>query len=101
MTTAVADNTASDFAPGLTATPAGPGWTGPTRDELAVQLAEFGGLADDWDTYGARTIDRAALHAAQMIVEHLLTQPLPVPRLFPLPTGGIQLEWAAGPIGLE
>jgi hypothetical protein len=58
-------------------------------------------LPEGWDSYGARPIDRSALRRAQLIAERALTLPLPAPRLLPVPSGGVQLEWSAGPVEVE
>ena len=69
--------------------------------EVARRLEEFAALASDWDGYGARQIDRRALELARVLVWRFLEQGLPVPEIFPVPDGGVQIEWEAGPLELE
>lgn len=69
--------------------------------EVARRLEEFADLASNWDGYGARQIDRRALERARALVWRLLDQGLPVPEVFPVPDGGVQIEWEAGPLELE
>lgn len=62
------------------------------------QLSEFSQLRPGWDSYGARPISSAAIEAARRFLTCLaLIVPavprLPQPRIVPLVTGGVQLEW--------
>ena len=98
MTTAVNDTI---FAPGHTSAPDAVGWAGATRDVLAARFEELAALQSDWDTYGARPVDPDALRQSQLFVEWLLQRPIPIPSIFPVPDGGVQLEWAAGAIEIE
>jgi hypothetical protein len=97
----MAQDTPPDFAPGTTDVPESMNWAGPDRAELAERLQQLAALEENWDSYGARPLDPAALRTAQEIIEQALTWPAPAPRIFPVPDGGIQLEWRAGPVELE
>jgi hypothetical protein len=77
------------------------GWAGDSRSILAERISELAALVTNWDSYGAAPTDRLALRRAQLFAERMLTLPLPAPRLFPVPDGGVQLEWSAGPVELE
>lgn len=101
MTTVVLDTHATPFAPGHTSVPDAVGWAGTPREAVATRFQELAALEFDWDTYGAKPIDLDALREAQAVVEQLLRQPIPVPSVFPVPDGGVQLEWSAGSLELE
>ncbi|MBA2361473.1 MAG: hypothetical protein H0V79_11190 [Actinobacteria bacterium] len=89
------------FAPGHTSAPDAAGWAGVSRDALAARFEELAALNPDWDSYGARSVDPDALRQGQLFVEWLLQRPIPIPSIFPVPDGGVQLEWAAGAVELE
>jgi len=101
VTTDVLDTHATTFAPGHTSAPDAVGWAGTPRAAVATRFEELAALNFDWDTYGAKPIDLDALREAQAFVEQLLQQPIPVPSIFPVPDGGMQLEWSAGALELE
>ncbi len=101
MTTADLDTPATSFAPGHTSAPDAIGWSGTTREAVATRFQDLAALDFDWDTYEAKPIDLDALREAQAFVEYLLLEPIPVPSIFPVPDGGVQLEWSAGALELE
>ncbi len=101
MTTAVPETHMTNFAPGHTSAPDSVGWAGIPREALSTRFEELAALEPDWDTYGAHRVDADALREGQAFVERLLQQPIPVPSIFPVPDGGVQLEWSAGPVELE
>lgn len=84
-----------------TSRPRSHGWSGTEREGLIDRLGALAALLPDWDGYGARVVDWAALRQAQVLIDWSLTSLLPVPRIVPVPTGGVQLEWTAGPVELE
>lgn len=71
-----------------------------TRARLAGRFEELASLEEDWDGYRARPIDSLALRRAEQIVQ-ALGEGLPTPNVLPIPDGGVQLEWTAGPVELE
>lgn len=73
----------------------------PGLDELAARFVEIAGLADDWDDYGARSIDRRAILLAARFIKATSQAGLPAPEVFPIPNGGVQLEWTARTMELE
>src|SRR4051794_15646504 len=88
-----------EFVRGSTRAPA---QIGPDRrDEVSSRLTTLASLDPDWDSYGARSLSPAAVRVAQSILDQTLASPLPLPKVFPVPDGGVQLEWSAGPIELE
>jgi len=50
-------------------------------------------LPSDWDSYGARPIDRRKVEAARQLLVTLLVNDAPMPAIVPTSDGGIQLEW--------
>lgn len=58
-------------------------------------------LAENWDSYGGRTPRREAAVTAIEIIASITQEDPPRPRVVPLGTGGIQLEWKNGQRELE
>ncbi len=101
MTTASAAVTVDEFALGQTSAPSVLGWADASWDAISERFEQLAALEADWDGYGARPIDPQALGLAQHVAESLVALPLPVPRVFPVPDGGVQVEWIVGPVELE
>lgn len=101
MTTAALEPEPPDFAPGRTQAPTLITRTNDSRAVLVAKLTELGALQQDWDGYGAARVDPWAIVRARQVAEHALEHKLPTPRVLPLPNGGVQLEWGAGPVELE
>ncbi len=91
----------SDFAAGASVAPRGTGDYLALEEGLRARLDELGGLDSGWDGESARSIDALALRVAWSVVEQALRAHLPEPEVFPVPDGGVQLEWSAGPVELE
>lgn len=81
-------------------TPAGPLLRDGTQ-QLGARFVELAELREDWDGYGALPVDRQALIFAARLVRDTVQVGLPMPEVFPVPDGGVQLEWTAGPMELE
>lgn len=61
---------------------------------VAKRLNEFKSLAPNWDSYGGVVPTKAALLAAEDFVFHAPSfADIPVPRVLPLGSGGVQFEW--------
>lgn len=60
---------------------------------LADRIRGFGGLEDDWDSYGAPPIDKAAIERALKVVAAAESGGIPAPYAFPTTRGGVSLEW--------
>jgi hypothetical protein len=101
LTTALPARDQPDLTASQTSIPRELGWAGDSRSILAERISEIAALVDNWDSYGAVPTNPLALRRAQLVAERMLTLPLPAPRLFPVPDGGVQLEWSAGPVELE
>lgn len=69
--------------------------------DLAERLGALSALQSGWDGDDAHPIDPAALRLSSAWVRSLMDVGLPMPEIFPVPDGGVQLEWSAGPVELE
>jgi len=58
-------------------------------------------LPHNWDSYGAGPIDQRLIHEALSMINGLLVPASPAPRIVPLSSGGLQLEWHRRGIDLE
>lgn len=58
-----------------------------------MTINELAELPENWDSYGSRSIQEKALTVARHIIQEINTRQLPLPRAYPVPGGGIQLEW--------
>ncbi len=58
-------------------------------------------LPENWDSYGGHTPKREAAETAIQIIASIAHEDPPPPRVVPLGTGGIQLEWKKGARELE
>lgn len=74
-----------------------PVWLDPT----AVALTELLYLAPNWDSYGARPIDRMHVFAALDLLVRIMQDDTPAPTVVPTNRGGVQLEWHTRGIDLE
>jgi hypothetical protein len=71
------------------------------RERASAELERIGQLPAGWDGYGAPTIDPEIVEAATALVQRLPDDIAPPPRVVPLASGGLQLEWASGDVSLE
>jgi hypothetical protein len=70
--------------------------------QAAVQeLAALTALPDNWDSYGARPVSISTASAATQLVGHLDALRLPLPKIVPLASGGVQFEWSVHNLELE
>ena len=70
-------------------------------DPLMQGFVDLFTLPHDWDSYGAGPIDPRAVHEAMTLINSLLGPTSPAPRVVPLSSGGLQLEWHRQGIDLE
>ncbi len=74
-----------------------PGWFDPLLQGFVDLLT----LPPNWDSYGAGTIDPDLVREALNFMNDLLGPSSLAPRVVPLSSGGLQLEWHRKPIDLE
>ncbi len=74
-----------------------PAWLEPTVRRLLDLLS----LLPDWDSYGARSVDRLHVNAAFQVLSLIMRHDTPAPSVVPTNRGGVQLEWHTGGIDLE
>ena len=74
-----------------------PAWLRPTLEAMAELLE----LPENWNSYGARPIDPAALAWALELLGSTMNPETPAPTLVPTSGGGVELEWHTRGIDLE
>lgn len=57
------------------------------------KIAELKQLPENWDSYGSRPIQQAAIEKAADLLSFLSRLDLPRPQIFPVPGGGVQFEF--------
>jgi len=70
-------------------------------DPLMQGFVDLRTLPPNWDSYGANTIDPKTVQDAMNLLNGLLGPTSPAPRVVPLSSGGLQLEWHRQGIDLE
>lgn len=65
------------------------------------KISELAQLPENWDSYGSRSIQPAAIKQAADLIAYLSKFNLPSPHIFPVSGGGIQLEFEQGGRELE
>ena len=63
---------------------------------MSVKLAPLLGLPYGWDGYRGRPVSGAASGGVHAVVQAVMRPEFAPPQYFPLPGGGVQLEWRAG-----
>lgn len=58
-------------------------------------------LPEDWDSYGARTVNIGAVTSAIQLLTSIMRPETPAPAVVPTNLGGVQLEWHTRGIDLE
>jgi hypothetical protein len=74
-----------------------PSWFDPLMQGFIDLLT----LAPNWNSYGSGQIDPKLVHDAMNFVASLLGANSPAPRVVPLSSGGLQVEWHRQGIDLE
>jgi len=64
-------------------------------------LSSFQQLGDNWDSYGAKKPTQNALLGAAVWISLICDKGTPVPNVFPVPNGNIQIEWSLEDVELE
>jgi hypothetical protein len=70
-------------------------------DPLMQGFVDVFTLPPNWDSYGAGAVDPRLVQDAINLMNSLLAPSSPAPRVVPLSSGGIQLEWHRKGIDLE
>jgi hypothetical protein len=70
-------------------------------DPLMQGFVDLMTLPPNWDSYGAGPIDQRVIHEAMSMINGLLVPASPAPRIVPLSSGGLQLEWHRRGVDLE
>lgn len=74
-----------------------PAWFDPLMQGFVDLLT----LPPNWDSYGAGTIDPKIVHYTMNFINGRLGPTTPAPRVVPLSSGGLQLEWHRKGIDVE
>lgn len=69
--------------------------------KIVIQVCELGDLPDNWNSYGARSIDPRTAEFVISLLQEILTENDPLPAIVPTSCGGIMLEWHEGGVDLE
>jgi hypothetical protein len=101
MTTATIEHGNGGFAPGATALPPERDLSGQVEQRITHRLETLLELNAGWDGADAHSIDPEPLVVAGRLIAQAISAGLPEPELFPVPDGGVQVEWRAGPVELE
>jgi hypothetical protein len=70
-------------------------------DPLMQGFIDLRTLPPNWNSYGAGAIDPKVIHVAMTFINGLLGPTNPAPRIVPLSSGGLQLEWHRQGVDLE
>ena len=73
----------------LTSEAPAPSWI----SKIAQRLEELGNLPENWDSYGAPSIDASVIQAAMDALDSVRDLEIPAPQVTPTARGGIQFEW--------
>jgi hypothetical protein len=79
----------------------GPGSLGWALSEVVRELSRLTQLRPRWDGRRAQPIKPETVFAAIQVLAYLLDQTSEPPQSFPLPNGGIQVEWLSGDKQIE
>ena len=63
-------------------------------EEAFSKLDELGTLKDGWDSYRGQAPSRQTLYAAASLINGIFDDFTPMPGIFPVPNGNIQIEWS-------
>jgi hypothetical protein len=74
-----------------------PTWLMPTLERCAELLQ----LSDNWNSYGARSIDPGAVAAAIDLLLRVMNPSTPSPLVVPTNRGSVNLEWHTGGMDVE
>jgi len=69
--------------------------------ETVSKVVELTQLLENWDSYGAAEITKDAICGAYDLAYNLFFEATPLPDVFPVPNGNIQMEWSCLGLDLE
>lgn len=101
MTPPTLDHVGTDFASGASLAPPAASHYLESEQHARERLDQISGLGAGWDGEHAEPIDGLAVSFAWSVIQQALRAGLPDLEIFPVPDGGVQLEWRAGPVELE
>jgi hypothetical protein len=101
MRTATIEGGGGGFAPGATALPARRDLSGAVEERIAQRLERLLELESGWGEADAKRPGPDVVATAARLIYQAISAGLPEPELFPVPDGGVQVEWRAGPVELE
>lgn len=73
----------------------------PAYEFVVKKLQEFTQLCNNWDSYGGVAPTKQALLAAQELMNNVFDESTPLPYVFPVPNGSVQIEWSFADFDLE
>lgn len=68
----------------------------PTLDQRHERLTSIGELEAGWLDGSGKKISATALDATRKYIDSLSAAGAPLPSMFPMENGGVQIEWASG-----
>src|SRR5205823_8499489 len=74
-----------------------PPWVTPTLRSMGELIT----LPSNWDSYGARAVDRHVVNSTLKLLGSIMRDSTPPPSVVPTVGGGLQLEWHTRDIDLE
>lgn len=69
--------------------------------EVLGRIAFLCNLPDNWDSYGAKAVDRGIAHCAVQILQEIARPGISAPAIVPTNRGNLQFEWHEHGIDLE
>lgn len=79
--------------PGPVYVESAPGGLARVLEKVAGELTRLGQLRPGWDGRQGRPVTQEAVFGAAWVLGNVLDARSEVPQLFPLPGGGLQIEW--------
>ncbi|MBL4865287.1 MAG: hypothetical protein JKY67_02800 [Pseudomonadales bacterium] len=69
--------------------------------QIREKISDLSSLAENWDGYNAKKISQPAFYGALDFAIEMILSDTPMPDIFPVPNGNIQMEWSCYGIDLE
>lgn len=71
------------------------------KEAVFLRLGNLTRLSENWDSYGAKPVQRWSMLEAVRVLIDLMESDTPIPSIVPTPEGHVQLEWHTNGIDLE